>query len=596
MRFKNIFMSIRYKIMIIFVLIVIVPVIIIAIYYDYTSYKNMKENVELLSNKIVEQTSLGINYRMKMLEKDLHMSVNNQDILDILMNMNNYDAIEVTFEKEKLNKYFDTIIYNTPYLDSIVIDLYDSETLIYGKEKQQESSRDRIDFFTGGKFYSTKEYKEITSNKNKPVWISSIYDDDNKIYLVKEFKYFMYAKKIGIITFIIDKKMITDYTNQDQENKNVYAIIDNDYRNVINGDSYNEVYKMKAYKDASNKSVKTINFDNKVISFIKLDNNWMLINEILEKDIFSTINKARVSIIIFMIIGALASIVAAWVISKNTGNKVERILSKFERLEKGDFTVDRQIKSEDEFGILESKFNNTVKELEIQIKENYLCSLEAKEAHLKALQYQINPHFLYNTLEVINSIAVTYGAEEIREITQKLGRMFRYNINRDGSDITTLGREIEHINDYIYLQQLHLSYNLMVFYDIEEELYDIKVIKFILQPIIENIIKYAFKDRESDACIEISAIVIEKDFYKNIEIIIQDDGIGMSEEVLNLVNKNLYSKKSLGNNSDEVSKGGIGLKNIQERISLSFGENYGIVINSVEGEGTKIIVTLPYIA
>ena len=113
------------------------------------------------------------------------MSVNNQDILDILMNMNNYDAIEVTFEKEKLNKYFDTIIYNTPYLDSIVIDLYDSETLIYGKEKQQESSRDRIDFLTGGKFYSTKEYKEITSNKNKPVWISSIYDDDNKIYLVK---------------------------------------------------------------------------------------------------------------------------------------------------------------------------------------------------------------------------------------------------------------------------------------------------------------------------------------------------------------------------------------------------------------------------
>ena len=596
MRFKNIFMSIRYKIMIIFVLIVIVPVIIIAIYYDYNSYRNMKENVELLSNKIVEQTSLGINYRMKMLEKDLHMSVNNQDILDILMNMNNYDAIEVTFEKEKLNKYFDTIIYNTPYLDSIVIDLYDSETLIYGKEKQQESSRDRIDFLTGGKFYSTKEYKEITSNKNKPVWISSIYDDDNKIYLVKEFKYFMYAKKIGIITFIIDKKMITDYTNQDQENKNVYAIIDNDYRNVINGDSYNEVYKMKAYKDASNKNVKTINFDNKVISFIKLDNNWMLINEILEKDIFSTINKARISIIIFMIIGALASIVAAWVISKNTGNKVERILSKFERLEIGDFTVDRQIKSEDEFGILVSKFNITVKELEIQIKENYLCSLEAKEAHLKALQYQINPHFLYNTLEVINSIAVTYGAEEIREITQKLGRMFRYNINRDGRDITTLGREIEHINDYIYLQQLHLSYNLMVFYDIEEELYDIKVIKFILQPIIENIIKYAFKDRESDACIEISAIVIEKDFYKNIEIIIQDDGIGMSEEVLNLVNKNLYSKKSLGNNSDEVGKGGIGLKNIQERISLSFGENYGIVINSVEGEGTKIIVTLPYIA
>ena len=84
--------------------------------------------------------------------------------------------------------------------------------------------------------------------------------------------------------------------------------------------------------------------------------------------------------------------------------------------------------------------------------------------------------------------------------------------------------------------------------------------------------------------------------YENIEIIIQDDGIGMSEEVLNLVNKNLYSKKSLGNNSDEVGKGGIGLKNIQERISLSFGENYGIVINSVEGEGTKIIVTLPYIA
>lgn len=126
-------MKIKNKMMTIFILATIIPIISIAVYYDYTSHNAMKEKVSILSNRIVEQKKIGLNDRMEFMVKNLHMSVNNQAILDIILNLKNYDPIEVSFKKEELKKYFDTIIYNIKYLDSIVIDVYDYGSLLYGE-------------------------------------------------------------------------------------------------------------------------------------------------------------------------------------------------------------------------------------------------------------------------------------------------------------------------------------------------------------------------------------------------------------------------------------------------------------------------------
>lgn len=586
-------MKVKRKMMILFMLIAIIPLIIIAFYYDYTSYNNMKETVSLLSNRIVNQTKVGINDRIKNMEKDLHVSVNNQDILDIFMELPSYDVIKASFEKEKIGKSIDAMIYNTPYLDSVIIDLYDYKTLTFGEGGREGKISNTIKYLTSEEFKGGSYYKKAKENTNEPIWIDQIEENDNKIYVMKEFKYFMYAKKMGIVIFVIDENMINDYikTIDEVEIIGSNTVIDVDNSKIVVGDeiiiSGNEKFDNSTFDIDLNSKITTIEEKDSFSSYCKLENGWILINSISKDTVFEGINKTRRNTIIFIISGTILSCIAGVIISRNTEIKLSRLISKFEKVEKGDFTVDVQIKDDDEYGMLEEHFNNMVNELDSLIKDNYLCRLEAKEAHLSALQYQINPHFLYNTLEVINAIAATYKANEIREITQNLGNMFRYNISGGSNEFTTVKKEINHIKNYIYLHQLHLPFKLEVFFDIDEDVYNAKILKFTMHPIIENIVKHAFRDRYSDGCIEISAEVSDK-----FNIVVQDDGNGMSDEKLMLL------LNSLNLNESDLKKqeiGGIGLRNIQERIKLNFGEEYGIDIDSVEGIGTKITIKIPYI-
>lgn len=584
-------MKVKKKIMLLFTLIAIIPVIVISYYYNYVSNNNMKETVSLLSNRIIKQTEEGINDRIVSMEQKLHMSVNNSNILDIFMELPKYDPIKASFEEEKIAKQLDAIIYNTPYLESIVLDLYDYKTLSYGEGGREGNKSDIIKYLSSDDFKNGEYYKIAKDNTNVPLWISELKDNDNKIYVMKEFKYFMYAKKMGTIVFVIDEAMIGDYikTIDEADILGNNTILDIDRKKVIVGDeiNINELSIIDDEKIENHSEIDTVNINKNLLSYSLLNNNWLLINKIPEKVIFSGLNKTKINTIIFIIIGTIISVIGGLIISRNTEKKLSRLISKFEKVEKGDFSIDVQIDDDDEYGMLEEHFNNMVNELDILIKDNYLSSLESKEAHLSALQYQINPHFLYNTLEVINSIAATYKVKEIREITQNLGSMFRYNISGSGNDITTLDKEIKHIEKYIYLHKMHLPCKIEAFYNIDREAYSAKILKFTLQPIIENIMKHGFKDKYSDGCIEISAEV-----NKNLIITIQDDGVGMSKERL----AELLRKLNLNEDDKNNESRGIGLRNIQERIKLNFGEEYGINIMSTEAVGTIIKIEIPYIS
>ncbi|MBS6501520.1 MAG: histidine kinase [Clostridium sp.] len=582
-------MRVKKKIMMLFTLIAIIPVVVISYYYNHVSYNNMKETVSLLSNRIIKQTEEGITDRIISMEQKLHMSVNNSNILDVFMELPKYDAIKASFEEEKVAKQLDTIIYNTPYLKSIILDLYDYKTLSYGEGGREGNISDIVRYLSDDDFKNGDYYKKAKENTNEPLWISEINDNDNNIYLMKEFKYFMYAKKMGVVIFVIDEAMLGDYI-KNKDGVDIVGnntVIDIDSKKIIVGDKI-DIDGMNIIKNTKIDDyfkANKIDTNKDLIAYSAFKNNWLLINTIPEEIIFQGLNKTRTNTIIFIIIGTIISVMSGVIISRNTERKLSRLIGKFEKVEKGDFSIDIQIDDDDEYGLLEEHFNNMVNELDILIKDNYLSNLESKEAHLNALQYQINPHFLYNTLEVINSIAATYKAKEIRDITQNLGSMFRYNISGSGNDITTLDKEINHIKKYIYLHGIHLPFKIQAFYNIEKEAVNAKILKFTMQPIIENIIKYGFRDRYSDGCIEINAEV-----NKNLIITIQDDGIGMNDDRLQEVLRNISFKEE----DKKIESKGIGLRNIQERIKLNFGEEYGINIISSEDIGTTIIIEIPY--
>lgn len=212
-------------------------------------------------------------------------------------------------------------------------------------------------------------------------------------------------------------------------------------------------------------------------------------------------------------------------------------------------------------------------------------------AEYRALQNQINPHFLYNTLEAIRSDAICEGADHIANITEALATFFRYTISNVNS-MVTLEAELNNTENYFAIQKFRFGdkINLEINTEDEEGMFNAyQVPKLTLQPIIENAILHGLERKVGHGTIEIDFVTTGE----RLIIKVTDDGVGMEESVLNRINERLNKISSEGLIQDEKQKGGIALINVNNRIKLQFGEKYGLRLFSIKKFGTSVEVTLP---
>ena len=230
--------------------------------------------------------------------------------------------------------------------------------------------------------------------------------------------------------------------------------------------------------------------------------------------------------------------------------------------------------------------------LDALIDRQDIMQLSTKQAEFLALQNQINPHFLYNTLDSIRGDALAAGAQSIADITEALSTFFRYTIT-ETRNLVTIGEELENVHNYFVIQQYRFGDKLTMVVDIKDnrdEILRIQCPKLFLQPIIENAIFHGLERRKDDGLLTISIEQADEDLHVDIS----DNGAGIPAEQLYALNKSL-SRVSVGAIMEEPNgkKGGIALKNVCRRIKLLFGERYGIHISSIVGIGTKVEVVLP---
>lgn len=220
-------------------------------------------------------------------------------------------------------------------------------------------------------------------------------------------------------------------------------------------------------------------------------------------------------------------------------------------------------------------------------------NLSKKQAEYLALQNQINPHFLYNTLEAIRGDAIYAGVTSIAETTEALSSFFRYTIT-EVKALVTLAEELENAENYFKIQQYRFDDKIkMIIHYPEGELNDhlYRLPKLTLQPIIENAVFHGLESKTNGGCITIQIETTNK----NLLINISDNGLGIPEETLNKLNESL-DEAAIPTTYEEVkTKGGIALRNVSRRIKLLFGEDYGIHIYSIIGYGTDVHITLPKI-
>jgi two-component system sensor histidine kinase YesM len=246
----------------------------------------------------------------------------------------------------------------------------------------------------------------------------------------------------------------------------------------------------------------------------------------------------------------------------------------------------------DEIGLLEHGYNSMMKRIKDLIEVEYQGKIDIKTAQLRTLQAQINPHFLNNTLHLIGGMALEKDAPEIYRVTRVIGDLLRYSIST-GNDLVSFQDELKHMQNYIFIQEQRFTGRCEVLVEKDEMALDNLLPKFTLQPIVENAFEHGLQKKEGSWLVEVRV----KRIRNQILIAIQDNGVGLDEEKLLNIRKGLRfgNESHLKSLEEELSgkRKGIGLKNVDSRLKLQFGDRYGIRIFSKIGKGTLVLFVLP---
>jgi sensor histidine kinase YesM len=310
--------------------------------------------------------------------------------------------------------------------------------------------------------------------------------------------------------------------------------------------------------------------------------NWIVIVGSTMHDFYGSLYAIRTIFIIIFGISLIVAQVLGILIGRKITKPITHITQKIKELSEGDVTLmsSLSIGSNDEVGRLAEYFNTFVKKLKnLNDLERHGIDIMLRDSQMKALQAQINPHFLYNTLETIRFM-ISMKDERAVEMVKLLAKLFRISID-DGESYVTLRREFEHAQLYIDLQRYRYSDRFRVVWDIDDKLLDLYTLKFILQPIVENSILHAFNDITEGGVITISAHEVDE----KVQIQVTDNGQGIDGRTL---------KRVVSDLNDSTSIHSVGLRNVRDRITLNFGSLYDLRISS-NTEGTAVVMVLPYL-
>jgi two-component system sensor histidine kinase YesM len=285
-------------------------------------------------------------------------------------------------------------------------------------------------------------------------------------------------------------------------------------------------------------------------------------------------------LILFMVVG-----LATTRVSSGITKPVRRLQEIMQTVETGEFKLVGSIRATDEIRELAREYDIMVGRIRELMEANIREQEQKRKSDLKALQAQINPHFLYNTLDSIIWMGEMRQSEEVVQMTSALSKLFRISISK-GSELIPVQTELEHVRSYLTIQEMRYQDKFRYEIDMEPDILDMVMLKITLQPLVENAIYHGIKEADYQGLISITGERVGDEIHMEV----RDNGVGMDEERLNKL------KGGLEGSADErfrLNRQGLGVRNVHERIRLYFGNQYGLVISSRPGEGTTIAVRFP---
>lgn len=550
----------------------------IAFYHLNNIYKDQIMNANLAA---LSRTKDSIDMISRQVETTLLSLATDLEVENILrFNSRNYDEKNSDMLKSinNIEKVINTYVYYGDFINSICI--Y-SEKSDY---KVVTSNMSYIDW----KYSDTLE-KEFHKNISKSYW-TSVIPEKNTISFFRAIPLYS-NEKSGVVVVSIDIDRINKLINQNKD-----FTIEDFY--ILNNDSiiFNKDTKILNKKITSVKALQGINISNLgkgntitiggreyFINNIKSNyNDWNFISLISTKDNKLRVNRIRDIMIGFLIFSISLVLIISFLIAVKLFTPIEEIVRILEK--KNYDIIPIYSKSNiNELKIISRGLENSISDVQYLKEELNNRMRLLKKARSIALQSQINSHFLFNTLENIKwkVMEFTNGENEGSHMISNLSKLLRISLNTKGY-MNTLKNEIEHVNIYLEIQKIRYDNKFEVVYNIQEETLGAMLPKITLQPIVENAIYHGIKPTNKKCTVTIRSFLLKD----RILIEVDDDGAGMEEEASRSINNELKTEYIKEENH-------IGIKNVNQRIKLSFGENYGIEIKSKVDIGTSIIISIP---
>ncbi len=310
------------------------------------------------------------------------------------------------------------------------------------------------------------------------------------------------------------------------------------------------------------------------ISSLKTPNyNWRLITVMQYNELPEQTKYIKYFLIYFSVINFILIIIGSIIISKFITKPIKKLCESMKDIESGEFNIVNIKTYNDEVGELKKGYNIMISQINLLLDKIRQDEKLKRQTELNLLMSQIKPHFLYNTFDTINSLALSGKNKTIYEMIKALGKFYRTSLN-NGKDIITVEEEIKTVKSYLIIQNIRYQDMFEVEYDLDTKCSNFEIIKLVLQPLVENSI-YGIRDKKEKGKIRISTH-IEKE---KVVLMLEDNGCGMDE----LQIKNIIENKTTG----------IGVRTTKERLRVFYGEEYEFIVQSKKNIGTKIIIKMP---
>ncbi|PAF38763.1 hypothetical protein CHH58_04890 [Terribacillus saccharophilus] len=576
-KFRN--LSLMHKLLLSYTLLTIIPVALLG-FFIYTTYtKAAEEQIGALVPQMLEQASQQIDRNVQDVTNMPERLYQSQQMIEILRQDSFQSHAEAMQQQYTMERYLSSSFLHSSSSDLLGVFVFSKnrvfaaaaknysgfskgEAAVYGQSLELEK---------GSMILLPQDTNLVFENNADYLLIGvPLQDRDNQAYL-------------GTMFLALDVAFVDRITGTIKEHNAARIMLLEKESGRIAYDSKREKSDQVLPDDFYPIENGSFLQDGKLVGITPaIQQEYALIYEIPTEKLFAKQQQTRTISIVLFLLFIIFSVCLYTFVAYNVSQPIKRLIENMRSVQGGKFQQTLPVTKQDEVGRLTESYNHMIIEIRDLIQKNYMIRLKQQEAELYALQTQINPHFIFNTLETINYAVEAGEQEEVINIITTLGRMLRYSLD-NGVKFVSLTEEIIHVDDFLSIQQFRFHDRLTWKTDYPEISTDVQVPKFILQPIVENSIKYGLETK--------TTIHIDIKIHQTPDMLIlsiKDDGPGFDPIVKMELEEELSLEPGITSKSAHY-----GLSNVANRIKMLYGNNYGVSLEN-NHRGATVRLYLPF--